>query len=189
MATYFFGIPKEKLAAEKMAKEQTTVAPVQTTILAGDAAATTEFFAVANGEVKPVSESTDAVFSQKMMGEGYFVIPKEGTIYAPVSGTISSVFPTKHAVGITTDSGLEVLLHMGVNTVELNGKPFDLKVAEGQKVTPDTIVADVDLAAIKAAGKGTDMLVLVTNMDKVKNEILEKVGATEAKTPVMKVEV
>ena len=77
---------------------------------------------------------------------------------------------------------------MGVNTVELNGKPFDLKVAEGQKVTPDTIVADVDLAAIKAAGKGTDMLVLVTNMDKVKNEILEKV-ATEAKTPVMKVEV
>lgn len=189
VATYFFGIPKEKLAAEKMAEEPTTaVSPVQTTPVS-EVAATTEFFAVANGEVKPVSESTDAVFSQKMMGEGYFVVPKEGTIYAPVTGTISSVFPTKHAVGITTDNGLEVLLHMGVNTVELEGKPFDLKVAEGQKVTPDTIVADVDLAAIKAAGKGTDMLVLVTNMDKVKNEVLEKIGATEAKTPVMKVEV
>lgn len=189
VATYFFGIPKEKLAAEKMAEEQPVAPVAQASVPTSEIAATTEFFAVANGEVKPVSESTDAVFSQKMMGEGYFVVPKEGTIYAPVSGTVSSVFPTKHAVGITTDNGLEVLLHMGVNTVELDGKPFDLKVAEGQKVTPDTIVADVDLVAIKAAGKGTDMLVLVTNMDKVKNEILEKVGATEAKTPVMKVEV
>lgn len=191
VATYFFGIPKEKLAEENLAE-----APVAAEMPTGNVAATevakvvgtTEFFAVAQGVVKPISESTDQVFAQKMMGDGYFVVPENGVIYSPVSGKVTSIFPTKHAIGITTDSGLEVLLHMGVDTVNLEGKPFDLKVAEGQQVTPETEVAVVDLEAVKAAGKGTDMLVLVTNMDRVATNVLEKIGETAAKSPVMKVE-
>lgn len=190
VATYFFGIPKDKIAEETLA--ETPAAPAMdmntTATPQAFAAGITEFYSVANGVVKPVSESSDAVFSQKMMGDGYFVVPENGTIYSPVKGKISSVFPTKHAVGITTDTGLEVLLHMGVDTVELKGGPFDLKVAEGQEVTPETVVAEVDLAGVKAAGKQTDMLVLVTNMDHVATNVLEKIGETSAKTPVMKVE-
>lgn len=121
------------------------------------------------------------------MGDGFLVIPENGTIYSPVEGVVSSIFPTKHAVGIQTTTGLEILLHMGVNTVELEGKPFDIKVSEGQKVTPTTIIAEVDLAAIKQAGKETDMLVIITNMDAVASNVLETTGSAEPNTPVMSV--
>ena len=120
------------------------------------------------------------------MGEGYFVEPTDGAIFSPVSGKISTVFPTKHAIGITTDSGLEVLLHMGINTVELDGKPFEILVSEGQTVTSDTQVATVDLTAVKAAGKGTSMMVLITNMTDVGTHVLEKTGAVKASEEVFK---
>lgn len=108
------------------------------------------------------------------MGEGYFVEPTDGAIFTPVAGKISTIFPTKHAIGITTASGLEVLLHMGINTVELDGKPFEVLVKEGQNVTPETQLASVDLSAIKEAGKGTSMMVLITNMNDVETHVLEK---------------
>lgn len=83
-------------------------------------------------------------------------------------GTITSVFPTKHAIGFKTDAGLEILLHMGIDTVELNGAPFDVKVEDGQTVKHGDVVAKVDLDAIKNAGKQTPMIVIVTNMDAVR---------------------
>ncbi|MFV0559595.1 MAG: glucose PTS transporter subunit IIA [Enterococcus sp.] len=175
VVTFFFGIPKEKIEEEKLAEGQET--------------ADNQFTAVADGEVYALEQAADPVFAQKMMGDGYFVEPTSNQIYAPVSGTISTVFPTKHAIGITTDDGLEVLLHMGINTVDLNGTPFDVKVTPGQRVTSETLVATADLDAIKAAGKGTSMMVLLTNMDKVKHFVLEKTGQAQAKTVVMDVEV
>lgn len=136
-------------------KEEKKVEPVVT------------LFAVATGEVVPITEVNDPVFSQKFMGDGYAVLPTDGTITAPVAGEVVNVFPTKHAVGIKTDNGLEVLLHMGIDTVELNGEPFDTIVTVGQRVDENTVVAHVDLEAVKAAGKDTPMIVALTNMDVV----------------------
>lgn len=186
LATFFFGIPKEELAKEELAEE----APVYTASSTDSTNQTqaVQLCAVADGTVQSIEQASDPVFAQKMMGEGYFVEPTNGHIYAPTSGIISSIFPTKHAIGLTTADGLELLIHMGVNTVELGGTPFDIKVSEGQAVTKDTMIADVDLAAIKEAGKETAMMVLLTNMEHVLTFVLTHTGEVTAKTPVMDVE-
>lgn len=186
LATFFFGIPNEQLAKEELAEE----APVYTASSTDSTNQTqaVQLCAVADGTVQSIEQASDPVFAQKMMGEGYFVEPTNGHIYAPTSGIISSIFPTKHAIGLTTADGLELLIHMGVNTVELGGTPFDIKVSEGQAVTKDTMIADVDLAAIKEAGKETAMMVLLTNMEHVLTFVLTHTGEVTAKTPVMDVE-
>ncbi|TGD22449.1 PTS N-acetylglucosamine transporter subunit IIABC [Companilactobacillus suantsaicola] len=125
---------------------------------------TDTFYAVANGQVEDIEEVSDPTFAQKMLGDGYAVVPTDGKIVAPVDGTISSIFPTKHALGIKTENGLEILVHMGIDTVQLKGAPFDIKVSEGQTVKHGDQIADVDLKQITDAGKKTDMMVIVTNM-------------------------
>ncbi|AZP03274.1 PTS sugar transporter subunit IIA [Jeotgalibaca ciconiae] len=141
-------------------------------------------FAPVNGKIVPVTEVADPVFSQKMMGDGYAVIPEDGNIYAPVEGKVLSVFPTKHAIGIKLESGIEVLIHMGLDTVELNGKPFETFVSEGDSVTSDTLVAKCDLAALAEAGKDNAMVVVITNMDKVKEFSLDENGTVQAKQAI-----
>ncbi|MGC3625441.1 PTS sugar transporter subunit IIA, partial [Enterococcus faecium] len=76
-------------------------------------------YAIANGKLIPITEVSDDVFAEKLMGDGYAVLPENGEIFSPIAGTISNIFPTKHAVGIQTDAGIEVLLLMGINTVDL----------------------------------------------------------------------
>ena len=115
------------------------------------------------------------------MGDGYAIQPTENTIYTPVAGKISSIFPTQHALGIMTPTGLEVLLHMGVDTVDLKGEPFTMKVKAGQEVKAGDEIAIMDLAAVKAAGKGTDIIVAFTNGDVVANVALTELG--KAVTP------
>ncbi|WP_348922901.1 PTS sugar transporter subunit IIA [Enterococcus rotai] len=137
-------------------------------------------YAVATGELIPISDVNDPVFSQKMMGDGFAVLPESGAIYSPIVGEVLSVFQTKHAVGMKMANGFEILLHMGIDTVELNGTPFDIKVSEGTKVSQGTQIAAVDLEAIKTAGKATDMVVVITNMDKVKSFELNKTGFVKA---------
>lgn len=124
-------------------------------------------FAPANGKLIPIDEVQDPVFSQKMMGDGFAVIPTDGNIYSPVEGKVMSVFPTKHAVGISLDNGIEVLVHMGLDTVELDGKPFNTTVTEGQELTKGTKISEVDLQGLADAGKDNAMVVVFTNMDKV----------------------
>lgn len=133
-------------------------------------------YAPVEGEVIMIGEVADPVFSQKMMGDGFAVRPKGQEIYAPVAGTITSIFATKHAIGILTPAGAEVLVHMGLDTVELNGAPFDVKVTEGASVTPETLLAVMDLTAVKAAGKGTDVVVAFTNREKIAGVTLEQTG-------------
>ena len=135
-----------------------------------------EFVAPANGEMIPIDKVEDDVFSQKMMGEGFAVVPENGEIASPVSGTIVSVFPTKHAIGIKTDDDIEVLLHMGIDTVELGGEAFEIKVREGEKVKAGKVVATADLAKIQKAGKMTTMIVVFTNGDKIKDYHYAKTG-------------
>lgn len=149
-------------------------------ILEEKAPKTQDLFAVANGRLVPITEVSDDVFSEKMMGDGYAVLPTSGEIFSPVAGTISNVFPTKHAVGITTASGIEVLLHMGLDTVDLGGKPFELFIQAGQPVGRGQLIAKVDLDAVLKAGKKTDIIIALTNMDKVKSVDLSEVKDVQA---------
>ena len=124
-----------------------------------------DLVAVANGEVIAIEAVADPVFSGKMMGDGFAVEPTDGTIVSPVNGTIKSVFPTKHAIGIETKEGVEVLVHMGIDTVSLEGKPFSVKVKEGDQVQAGQVLAQVDLEALQQADKKATMIVVFTNMD------------------------
>lgn len=149
---------------------------------------TEEVYSVADGQVVALEQVKDPVFAQKMMGDGFAVEPANGNIVSPVSGTVSSIFPTKHALGIVTESGLEVLVHIGLDTVSLEGKPFTVHVAEGQKVAAGDLLVTADLDAIRAAGRETSTVVVFTNGDAIKSVKLEKTGSLAAKTAVAKVE-
>ena len=149
---------------------------------------TEEVYSVADGQVVALEQVKDPVFAQKMMGDGFAVEPANGNIVSPVSGTVSSIFPTKHALGLVTEAGLEVLVHIGLDTVSLEGKPFTVHVAEGQKVVAGDLLVTADLDAIRAAGRETSTVVVFTNGDAIKSVKLEKTGSLAAKTAVAKVE-
>ena len=149
---------------------------------------TEEVYSVADGEVIALEQVKDPVFSQKMMGDGFAVEPTNGNIVSPVSGTVSSIFPTKHALGLVTEAGLEVLVHIGLDTVSLEGKPFTVHVAEGQKVAAGDLLVIADLDAIREAGRETSTIVVFTNADAIQSVNLEQTGSHAAKTVVAKVE-
>ena len=115
------------------------------------------------GEAIPLASVPDPVFSTGALGEGFGVRPGSGDVVAPVGGAVTMVANTGHAVGITTDDGLEVLLHLGVDTVELKGRPFALTAATGQRVRAGESLGTMDLEQIRQAGKDTTAIVAVTN--------------------------
>ena len=162
-------IPEVNVAA----KEETTAKTAAT----GESV---DLVAVANGEVIAIEAVADPVFSGKMMGDGFAVEPTDGTIVSPVNGTIKSVFPTKHAIGIETKDGVEVLVHMGIDTVSLEGKPFSVKVKEGDQVQAGQVLAQVDLEALQQADKKATMIVVFTNMDKIQAFELTQKGSQQA---------
>lgn len=135
-----------------------------------------KLFNPVNGIVTSINEVADPVFAQKMMGDGFGVQPTDGEIYSPVDAKIMSVFPTKHALGLKLDNGIDLLLHIGVDTIDLEGKPFEILVEEGERVTPDTLLIKADLAALKEAGKPDTIIVVFTNMEIVKQYSLSSTG-------------
>ena len=149
---------------------------------------TEDVYSVADGQVIALEQVKDPVFAQKMMGDGFAVEPANGNIVSPVSGTVSSIFPTKHALGLVTEAGLEVLVHIGLDTVSLEGKPFTVHVSEGQKVAAGDLLVTADLDAIRAAGRETSTVVVFTNAEAIKSVKLEQTGSLAAKTAVAKVE-
>lgn len=148
---------------------------------------TEEIQTVANGLVEELSVVKDPVFSEKMMGDGFAVEPTDGQIVVPVAGTITTIFPTKHAFGMVTDSGLEVLVHIGLDTVSLEGHPFEVHIAEGQKVQAGDLAVVADLDAIRQAGKETSVIVVFTNMMEIESVTLEQTGQQTIHTTVAKV--
>ena len=149
---------------------------------------TEDVYSVADGQVIALEQVKDPVFAQKMMGDGFAVEPANGNIVSPVSGTVSSIFPTKHALGLVTADGLEVLVHIGLDTVSLEGKPFTVRVTEGQQVAAGDLLVTADLGAIRDAGRETTTVVVFTNGDAIKSVKLEQTGSLAAKTAVAKVE-
>jgi PTS system D-glucosamine-specific IIC component len=117
------------------------------------------------GTILPLSEVADAVFSSEMLGKGFAVEPSEGKTFAPISGTISAVFDTKHAIGMTGDNGVEVLVHMGLDTVKLGGQGFDVKVKVGDHVNAGDLMATFDIDFIKKEGYAVTTPVVISNTD------------------------
>lgn len=115
------------------------------------------------GKVVALNQVADEVFASEVMGKGVAIEPIEGRVVAPSSGTVVSLFPTKHAIGLLLDSGVEVLIHIGINTVELQGKYFDAKVAQGDRVISGQTLVDFDLEAIQNAGYSTSTMIIITN--------------------------
>ena len=147
-----------------------------------------EVHSVAEGQVIELEKVQDPVFSQKMMGDGFAVEPANGQIVSPVAGKVTSVFPTKHALGLVTESGLEVLVHIGLDTVSLEGKPFTVKVEEGQTVAAGDLLVEADLDAIREAGRATSTVVVFTNGAAIKSVTLTQTGQLPADAVVAKVE-
>ena len=119
------------------------------------------------GQLVPISEVNDKVFASGALGSGVGVVPEEATVVAPVSGTVASVFPTGHAYGIKTADGVEVLVHIGIDTVAMKGDGFSAKVKKGDSVTAGQPLAVVDFEKVKAAGYDTTVIVVVTNTKKL----------------------
>ncbi len=137
--------------------------------------------AFAEGRLIAINEVTDEVFSQKTMGDGYAIIPKNGRVVSPVDGKIDSIFPTKHAFGIVASDGKEIILHMGLDTVELDGDGFEIKVSAGDTVSAGQEIAVMDLERIQELGKDTVIIQVFTNIDDriVKAETGQMVKAGE----------
>lgn len=118
------------------------------------------------GEIIPITEVNDQVFASKMMGEGFAVLPSNGTIKAPISGIVKIIAPTKHAIGIVTDDGMELLLHLGIDTVELNGAPFNLTIKEGEMIQQGQVIGTIDLKRIEENDKDATVMVVITDSKK-----------------------
>ncbi len=118
-----------------------------------------------NGNVISLAEINDGVFSEGMLGEGVAVEPSDGVVVAPFDGVVQMVYDTKHALGLMSDTGIELLIHVGIDTVQLNGKCYDVVVENGQKIKKGDVLAKVDLEGIKDAGYRTVTPVIITNSD------------------------
>jgi glucose-specific phosphotransferase system IIA component len=117
------------------------------------------------GQVVTLDQVPDQVFSQKMVGDGFAIKPSEGKVYAPVNGEIAQLFPTKHAIAIIDEDGLEMLIHVGIDTVELKGQGFVAHVEKGAKVTKGQLLLEVDLDYVSEQGKSLMTPVVFTNQN------------------------
>lgn len=140
-----------------------------------------------NGEAKQLSEVPDPTFSEGVLGQGAAIIPSEGKLYAPFEGTVASVFDTKHAVCLSGPGDCEMLIHVGLETVNLNGRYFDVKVKDGDEVKTGDLLMEFDLDAISRDHK-TITPILITNADDY-GEIsyLKTSGSVRAGEPLYKV--
>ena len=150
---------KEEFAAQEEAEFASHTATP--TVLAESAEVVSPFA----GQVKPLSQATDPVFSSGVMGQGVVIEPSQGELVSPVNGTVTVLFPTKHAVGIVSEEGIEMLMHIGMDTVSLDGKGFVAHVEQGDKVVVGQQLISFDMDVIKKAGLVTETPVIITNQD------------------------
>ena len=168
---------KEQLA--DVLKTLTAAAPAPKVKAADNAV-----LAPVDGAIKPITEVPDETFAAKILGDGFAVVPTSGRVVAPVAGKITTVAQAKHAVGITTPAGVEVLVHIGVDTVQLAGSPFTMMVSEGQQVNAGDALVDVDWNVVKSAGKPTDVIVVFTNPAKIDKLSITAKGAVATGAPI-----
>lgn len=138
------------------------------------------------GEVKDLAECSDELFAKGSLGSGALILPSEGKVYAPFDGTLIMCFDTLHALGLRSTNGTELLIHVGLNTVELNGEPFNLKIEQGSTFKKGDILLEFDINKIKEAGKSLETMVIVTNSGQRK-VTLEKIGFVEKNEDILSI--
>ncbi|MCM3738347.1 beta-glucoside-specific PTS transporter subunit IIABC [Bacillus cytotoxicus] len=159
--TYLFGLGKEKgnvdetAVTQKHANREKTVEKAKSNVISSPF----------NGEVMALSTIKDAAFASGALGKGVAIEPSEGKLFSPVSGTVSALFPTNHAIGITTDQGAELLIHIGMDTVQLDGKYFSAHIAQGDHIEKGQLLIEFDIASIQKAGYAVTTPVVITNPD------------------------
>lgn len=161
LLAFFFGKKEDNKVIEAVkANEETIVAPIE-------------------GTIKPVEESSDAAFASGALGKGVVIIPSDGKVYAPVSGTVTVLFPSLHAIGITSDSGVELLIHIGINTVQLDGKGYTAHIKQGNHVECGQLLVEFDMDYITSEGYSLETPVLVTNYNDLKEiKITDKTNSS-----------
>ena len=179
-----FNIEREDNKAQTSVKEEVKEIEVQEST-ADTAEETNELYAPMKGEVLDVSKSADPAFASKAMGEGVAINPSEGVIYAPADGIISLIFPTKHAMGITLNSGVELLIHAGIDTVKMEGKGFETFVETGVKVKKGDKLLSFDMDLVKEKGYQTQTMFLVADAKGKEVEVIEATNA-DNDTKIMK---
>lgn len=141
------------------------------------------------GKIIPITEVPDKVFSGKVLGDGVGLVPSENKVVAPVDGTIVQVAETLHAICIESDSGAEIIIHLGIDTVELKGKGFTCHVKDGQHVSAGDLLMDMDISFIKNAGYNVTTPCIITNMDKIKNISMKSGNAEAGKTTIIEYDI
>lgn len=164
-------LKEDKIVPEKKEKEVTLIDDHGDVILERES-----LYSVTNGEIIPLSEVSDEVFASETLGKGCAIYPDEGKVYAPADGKINMIFPTKHAMGILTNKNAEVLIHVGIDTVQLNGKHFTLHVENGDKVKKGQLLMEFDLDALKKGGFDTIIPVIVSNSKEYQDVQMEHEG-------------
>jgi PTS system beta-glucosides-specific IIC component len=139
------------------------------------------------GELKSLKQVNDGMFSEEILGQGVAIEPAEGMVTAPIQGTVTAVFDTKHAIGLTSDEGIELLIHVGIDTVQLNGKGYDYQVEKGQKVAVGDPLIQFDLAGIKAQGYPVITPIVVTNSGEVGDILTANEGPIDFGQQIIKV--
>lgn len=161
LLAFFFGKKEDKKVVEEVkANEETILAPIE-------------------GTIKPIEDSSDAAFASGALGKGVVIIPSVGKVYAPVSGTVTVLFPSLHAIGITSDSGVELLIHIGINTVQLEVKGYTAHIKQGDHVDCGQLLVEFDMDYISKEGYSLETPVLVTNYNDLKEiKITDKTNSS-----------
>lgn len=184
-----FVLYKDEVVAENPANAEKNTAASNDATPVSNATADTKasVYNPIKGNVVELKEVPDSTFAEGILGKGFAVIPEDGKVVAPVSGVITSLFPTNHAVGISGDNGVELLIHIGINTVELNGEGFKAHVAQGDRVNAGDLLMECDFALIKERGFETITPVVVTNTDAYSEVTLKETGIKEASAEILSI--
>lgn len=177
-------IPSEKFVNQKSEEKKSPNSQPEPTVSASD---TITLFAHMNGTVVPLENVEDDVFSQKILGDGIAIEPQEGKLFAPCDGKIDSVFDTKHAINIVSSDNTEILLHIGIDTVKLEGKHFETHVSDGQDVKKGDLLISFDMEAIKAEGFKLTTPLIICNTDDYSNITPAAQGAILAGNEIIKI--
>lgn len=184
IVTYIIGFEDEPeaAAAPAVTSAEPVASDAHTTVIGATAESTMvnqEVFSPIAGAVKPLSEVSDPAFSEEIMGKGYAIQPSEGRVVSPVQGTVFSLSKSGHAIGLVSDSGAEMLIHIGIDTVKLKGLHFSPKVTAGTRVAVGDLLMEFDLVEIEKAGYSTITPVIITNIQQYQS--IQSAGATSVK--------
>ncbi|MEK4075646.1 beta-glucoside-specific PTS transporter subunit IIABC [Paenibacillus sp. FSL M7-0656] len=161
------GNKSKQQATNKVNSNQTAVATEATTASVSSLTSTSSDMLIVSpmtGEIKPISEVEDQAFAQELMGKGIAIVPTDGKVYAPFDGVVEALYRTKHAIGLKAANGVEILIHIGVDTVSLKGKYFNAHIEQGQTITAGDLLVEFDPEGITSAGYNTITSIVVTNM-------------------------